>query len=126
MTLGPLALAPTATAVDVHPEWGNTSAQDATIRQGCRGYAYTYAVTPPDGDWALETFLVGPHGKQYGSGYFVTGTDPLAGAGAWRLCRRSTRGGTYTIRARLTVQNGADYYDGWLPDSTLRLRKPRR
>jgi len=129
--VGLLALVPApATAVtapsgDVHPDWGTTSAHDAKLRKGCHGYAYTYALTPPDGDWALETFLVGPRGKQYASGYFVTGDDPLAGPGSFQLCRRSTRGGRYTIRALLSVQNGGDYAEGWLPDTTFRLRKPR-
>jgi len=128
LALGLLIHAPAvnaaAPAAD-HPEWGSTSAKDATVRKGCRAYSYSYALTPPPGDWALETFLIGPHGKQYGSGYFLTGPDPLAGNSAWRLCRHSTRGGTYTIRARLTVQNGAEYYDGWLPETTFRLHKPR-
>jgi hypothetical protein len=129
VALGLTVLAPTISVADpsvVHPEWGSTTAQSAKLRTGCHGYPYGYALTPPDGDWALETYLVGPHGKQYGSGYFQTGGDPLAGTGAWRLCLRSTRGGIYTIRARLTVLNGGDSYDGWLPDSTFRLRKPRR
>ena len=128
LALGLLGLAPAVTAAAPaadHPEWGRTSTTNATVKPGCRAYPYSYSLTPPDGDWALETFLIGPHGKQYGSGYFVTGSDPLAGDGAWRLCRNATRGGTYTIRARLTAQNGADYYDGWLPDTTFRLRKPR-
>jgi hypothetical protein len=129
LALGLLVLAPpvgAATPTADHPEWGRTSTNDASLKPGCRAYAYAYVLTPPDGDWALETFLIGPHGRQYGSGYFLTGKDPLAGDGAWRLCGRATRGGTYTIRARLTVQNGADYYDGWLPDTTFRLHKPRR
>jgi hypothetical protein len=123
---GPAPAVTAAAADDVHPEWGSISAQDATVKSGCAAYLYSYALTPPPGDWALETFLIGPRGKQYGSGYFLTGKDPLAGDGAWRLCRRSTRGGTYTIRARLTVQNGGDYYDGWLSDTTFRLRKIHR
>ena len=129
--LGLLALAPAPAGASaagsdaVHPEWGRTAAADATVRKGCRGYAYSYALTPPDGDWALETFLIGPHGKQSGSGYFLTGEDPLAGPAAFRLCRRSTRGGHYTIRAYLTVLNGGTYTDGWLPETTFRLRKRR-
>jgi hypothetical protein len=129
VVVGLVALAPlmaTAAPANTHPEWGTTSARNATVKQGCRSYPYSYALTPPDGDWALETFLVGPRGKQYGAGYFDTGADPLAGEGAWRLCRRSTRGGQYTIRARLTVQNGGDYYDGWLPETTFSLHEPRR
>lgn len=122
----PVAAPGAVRASDVHAEWGRTVGHDARLRKGCRSYAYTYALTPPDGDWALETFLVGPRGKRYGSGYFLTGKDPLSGPAAWRLCLRSTRAGTYTIRARLTVDNAVDYYDGWLPDSTFRLRAPRR
>ena len=129
--LGSLALAPTATAAvptrpgaDVRPGWGSTAADDAKIRKGCRGYAYSYTINPPPGDWSLETFLVGPRGKQYGSGYFLTG-DPLTGSGAFRLCRRATKGGKYTIRALLSVQDGLEYAEGWLPETTFRLRKPR-
>ena len=122
-----LLWAPPAGAADeTHPEWGHTSAVDARLRHGCRSYDYSYALTPPDGDWALETFLVGPGGRKHGSGYFLTGKDELTGTGTWRLCLRSTRPGRYTIRALLSVQNGGDYAEGWLPDTTFRLRKPRR
>jgi hypothetical protein len=114
-----------AAPADVHPEWGTTTGHDAKIRNGCHRYRYDYALTPPDGDWSLETFLVGPGGKHYGSDTFQSG-DPLVGTGTWRLCRQSTRGGRYTIRAKLSVINGGDYYEGWLPDSTFRLRKPPR
>jgi hypothetical protein len=128
--LGLLALAPAASALpapsgEVHPDWGSTSAPDAKLRKGCHGYGYAYALSPPDGDWALETFLIGPRGKQKASGYFVTGEDPLAGPGQFRLCRGSANGGRYTIRALLTVQNGGTYAEGWLPETTFRLRKPR-
>ena len=109
----------------VHPEWGSTSAENATIKRSCHQYAYSYAITPPEGDWSLETFLVGPRGKAYGSGYFVTGKDELSGTSTWRLCKRSTKGGVYTIRAKLSVQNGTELVEGWLPDSTFKLRKPR-
>jgi hypothetical protein len=110
----------------VHPEWGSTAAPDGTLRRSCRPYTYSYAITPPAGDWALETFLVGPRGKAAGSGYFVTGQDALAGSSTWQLCKRSAKGGVYTIRALLSVQNGSDVVEGWLPDSTFQLSKPRR
>jgi hypothetical protein len=110
----------------VQPGWGSTAAADATLRRSCHSYAYSYAITPPPGDWALETFLVGPRGKAAGSGYFVIGDDGLTGTSTWQLCRRSTKGGVYTIRALLSVQNGSDVVEGWLPDSTFQLRKPRR
>ena len=109
----------------VRPDWGSTSAPDAKIKRSCHQYAYSYAITPPAGDWALETFLVAPSGKAAGSGYFVTGKDGLTGTSTWRLCKRSTKGGRYTIRALLSVQNGTELVEGWLPDSTFKLRKPR-
>ena len=113
-------------SAETHPEWGTTSAPDAKLRKGCRGYGYTYAITPPEGYWSLETFLVGRRGRVWGSGYFVTGEDPLAGPGTFRLCRRSTHGGQYTIRALLTVEGDDGSVQGWLPETTLRLRKPRQ
>ena len=122
------ASASSATATSdplVRPDWGSTSAPDAKIKRSCHQYAYSYAITPPDGDWSLETFLVAPSGKAAGSGYFLTGKDPLAGTSTWRLCKRSTKGGRYTIRALLSVQDGTELVEGWLPDSTFKLRKPR-
>lgn len=119
---------PGASAVparETHPEWGDTAAKNATVKRGCHKYDYTYALTPPDGDWALETFLVGPRGKASGSGYFVTGKDALAGKSSWRLCWHGVKGGRYTIKAKLSIQNGADLVEGWLPPSTFRLRKAR-
>lgn len=127
-TLGLLWLAPApAQADEVHPDWGSVTGHDAKVRRGCHGYAYEYAVTPPEGHWALETFLVGPRGGKRGSGYFVTGADPLAGSGSFRLCRRSTPRGTYTIRALLTVDDGFGHVtsSGWLPESTFVLTKRR-
>lgn len=127
LTLAPVTAASALPTDEVHPEWGSTASADATIKRGCRGYAYTYALTPPAGDWSLETFLVGPRGRAYGSGFFLTGDDPLVGSSQFKLCKRTTQGGRYTIRALLTVQNGeaGASYAGWLPDTTFRLKKPR-
>jgi len=129
VVVGLLTAAPAAVAAppdDVHPEWGSTSAHDAKVKKGCRSYDYGYTLTPPEGDWSLETFLIGPGGKEYGSGYFLTGADPLTGQGAFRLCWRSTKGGTYTIRALLSVEDLGDHSAGWLPETSFTLRKPRR
>jgi hypothetical protein len=120
-----LVSSPAVASADTHPEWGHTAAADARILKGCHRYSYSYALTPPDGDWQLETFLVGPHGRQYGSGWFITG-DPLVGRSGWRLCQRVVRPGTYTIRALLTVDDAVATYAGWLPDTTFRLSARRR
>ena len=49
-----------AAKAEVHPEWGRTFKKDGVLKFSCRNYAYRYAITPPEGEWALETFLVGP------------------------------------------------------------------
>ena len=66
---------------DVHPEWGTTSAKrNGVLKRSCRNYRYSYAITPPDaGDWALETFLIGPGARRLASDGFVDGFDPLVG-----------------------------------------------
>jgi hypothetical protein len=111
----------------VHPEWGHTSARNGVLRPGCHGYHYHYEIHPPPGDWSLETFIIGPRGKHLASGTFLIGSDPLSGRGHYRLCRVTTRYGRYTIRAKLTVQNGySDYQQGRLPASHFRLHAPRR
>jgi len=116
-----------APAAEVHPEWGSTTGHDARIKKGCRTYVYDYTVTPPEGYWSLETFLVGRDGKTYGSGQLITGADPTTGRSGFRLCRRSTPAGRYTIRALLTVNDDqGTQQSGWLPDSTFRLRLKRR
>jgi hypothetical protein len=125
LTTVEMPVASATAAPDIHPEWGDTAAKNATVKRGCHKYEYAYSITPPPGDWALETFLVGPGGKASGSGYFVTGKDALAGTSSWRLCRRTVKGGRYTIKAKLSIQNGADLVEGWLPPSKFRLRKPR-
>lgn len=115
-----------STPAEVHPEWGSTTGHDARIKKGCRPYRYDYAITPPEGYWSLETFLIGPRGTEYASGYFLTGEDPLAGPGVFRLCRRALEAGRFTIRARVTVGDDfTGYTEGWLPDSTFRLRPKR-
>jgi hypothetical protein len=125
-TLVPSGAAVATTPEPTHPEWGSTQvAPSLTLRQGCRRYDYSYAITPPDGDWALETSLLGPGGKKRGSNVFLTGSAELTATSSFKLCRRATKGGTYTIRALVTVQNGASYVEGYLPDTTFQLIKRR-
>ena len=109
---------------DVHPEWGKTIKRNGALKFSCRNYPYRYSITPPEGDWALETFLIGPGGVRLGSGAMVIGLDPLNGHDKFRFCRPSTRPGVFKIRARLSVQDksGKDYVQGWLPVTRFRLR----
>jgi hypothetical protein len=112
---------------EVHPEWGRTYAENGTLKKRCRNYRYTYAIDPPKGDWALETFLIGPGGEALSSGAMVIGLDPKSGADKFRFCRASTRPGMFRIRALLSVQDssGEDYVSGWLPVTKFRLRARR-
>ncbi len=131
LLVGGVGLAPPArameTAPEVHPEWGSTSADNGVLKRRCRNYAYRYQLTPPQGDWALETFLIGPGGTPLGSGAMAIGTDPAAGVDRFRICRPSTRPGVFRIRALLSVQDssGDDYVSGWLPMTKFRLRARR-
>ena len=126
-----LGLATPAGAVetrpDVHPEWGKTSTRAHRLKPGCANYRYRYAITPPDGEWALETFLVGPGGDALGHDAMAIGMDGLSGRDSFRFCRASTRPGVFKIRALLSVQDssGKDYVSGWLPVTKFRLRARR-
>jgi hypothetical protein len=109
---------------EVHPEWGRTATKAHILKRSCRNYRYTYEITPPDGEWGLEVFLVGPGGVHLGHDAMVIGTDPKKGADSFRFCRPSTRPGIFKIRALLSVQakSGKDYQEGWLPVTRFRLR----
>lgn len=108
----------------VHPEWGGTSTNAHVLKRGCRNYAYSYKITPPEGEWGLETFLIGPGGVHLSSGAMVIGMDGLSGRDKFRFCRASTRPGVFKIKALVTVQDeqGKDYQQGWLPVTRFRLR----
>ena len=112
---------------EVHPEWGQTFAENGVLKKRCRNYRYTYEIHPPKGDWALETFLIGPGGDRLSSGAMVIGMDPTKGTDRFRFCRASTRPGVFKIRALLSVQDssGKNYVSGWLPVTKFRLRARR-
>lgn len=106
---------------------GRTQEANGRLRRGCHYYAYTYRVTPPSNaeDWALETFLQGPHGKGLGADVIVSGSDPAVGTKRWRLCRNNTVAGVFTIKARITYDVYPDTYRGWVATSHFRLKPPR-
>jgi hypothetical protein len=124
LVAGSGTLAPPASA-DEHPEWGSTSAPDAVLKRGCHNYTYSYDITPPEGDWALETFIVGPRGKRLFQDAFLAAGDPKQRSAIFRICKATTRYGRFTIKAKLSVQNGSEYVEGWLPPSFFRLHRPR-
>jgi hypothetical protein len=104
--------------------WGSTGAADRTLKPGCATYNYHYRLTPPPGDWMLETFLLDPNKKRVASGYFLSAADPVKGQSKFAFCGLNTVPGVFTIRAKLTVSN-PNTRSGWLKASTFRLRAPR-
>lgn len=114
-------------APETHPEWGRTIRGDGFLKRSCRNYPYRYELTPPEGEWALETFLIGPGRVALASGAFAIGTNPPSGRATFRFCRPSTRPGVFKIRALFTIQDevGQNYQSGWLPVTKFRLRARR-
>ena len=111
----------------VHPEWGSVTGHDGKLRKGCRSYTYSYAITPPPGAWALEVVVSGPRLEGLGSGAYLDGYDPLAGTGHFTLCRNTTRRGWFTIRAKVSVDDGfGEITEGQLPPDRFRLGKRNR
>jgi hypothetical protein len=110
---------------DEHPEWGHTSAPSTVLKKGCHDYLYSYDIDPPEGLWALETFIIGPNGKHLFNSAFNGPYDPKHNTQKFRICKATTRYGRFTIKAKLSVQNGEEYVEGTLPDSHFRLHRPR-
>jgi hypothetical protein len=110
-----------------HPEWGSITGVDGKLRRGCHPYSYSYALTPPDGVWAIEVYITGPGLKPLAGGAFLDGYDPEAGPGSYKLCRNTTRPGTFTIQAKLSVDDGYGHItEGKLPADTFVLKKQKR
>jgi hypothetical protein len=103
--------------------WGRTSAANQTLLPGCRTYRYRYLVTPPSDEWSIELFLMSPKRRALASGYYLTPEDPDHGAGTWRLCTTSATPGVYTIKMRVTWDDGRVNHSGWVRPSRFRLSR---
>jgi hypothetical protein len=108
-------------------DYGHTFAKDGVLKRGCKTYSYSYDIKPPDsGDWALEVFIYGPKGTTLASGTFMEGFDETVGSDTYRLCKPTTRPGTYRIKAKLSAGGtDNDTFEVWLPVTKYKLRKPR-
>jgi hypothetical protein len=123
----PAAYADPLAGLELHPEWGTITAEDGVLRRGCHSYTYSYALTPPEGVWALEVFITGPGLLPVAGGAFLDGYDPTTGTGQYKLCTASSPHGSYTIEAKLSVDDGpARHSVGRLPADTFVMSKPRR
>jgi len=113
-------------ALALHPEWGSVTGKGGVLRRGCHIYTFSYAITPPEGIWALEIFISGPRLKHLAAGAFLGGYDPESGPGHYKLCLATTHYGTFQIEAKVSVDDGAGHItEGRLPTDTYRLRRPR-
>ena len=101
---------------------GSVHSGDGIFEKGCQSHAYRYRVRPGGSDWSLELFLIGPRGKQVSTGYKFNGHDPNRGRGRFHFCSQSTRPGRFTVRSRLTWDDG-EYHEKWLEPRTIRLRR---
>ena len=127
---GPVQAAPAASpnplaGLEVHPEWGTITGHKGVLKRGCHKYTFSYSITPPEGIWAIEVFISGPHLKHLAAGAFLDGYDPKTGTGHYKLCRVTTRYGKFRIVAKVSVDDGSGHItEGLLPTSTFKLRPP--
>lgn len=101
---------------------GSVRSPDGTLEQGCQSHRYRYRVNAEDSDWSLELFLVDPDGETIATGYEWKGRDPARGRGRFEFCAQPTRPGTFTVRARLTWDDG-EYHEKRLKPRKIQLRR---
>lgn len=101
---------------------GAVHSRDGVLKRGCQSHPYRYRVRPGGSDWSLEVFLIGPRGKHISTGYEWKGRDPRRGHGHFDFCAQATRPGRFTVRSRLTWDDGR-YHEKWLAPRTIRLHR---
>jgi hypothetical protein len=130
-TVGSLLLAtpPASAGLDdgmhtlVHEDaTGRIRSDDGAFRRGCQHHPYRYRVRPADSDWSLELFLEDRRGREVSSSYEWQGADPARGRGRFGFCSRATRPGRFTVRARLTWDDG-EYHAKWLEPRRIRISR---
>ncbi len=132
LTAGALGVTPPATALpDAEDELhslqhvratGSVHSSDGTFEKGCQSHGYRYRVRGEGSDWSLELFLIDPRGRQTATGYEWKGLDPKRGRGRFEFCAQATRPGKFTVRSRLTWEDG-QYHEKWLEPRTIQLRR---
>lgn len=99
-------------------------APDGRLGRGCRDYALSYAVTVPDADWSLDLSTQDRRGKGVSAQSLLGPNDPESGVLPFRLCRRATVPGRFTVTGVLTWYDGDRQTTASVTD-TFRLRRPR-
>ena len=101
---------------------GSVRSADGVLKRGCQSHGYSYRVRPGGSDWSLELFFVGPRGKQVSTGYEWKGKDPKRGRGRFEFCSQATRPGRFTVRSRLTWDDGRTH-EKWLEPRAIRMHR---
>lgn len=99
------------------------SEANATLRAGCQRYTYDYRISPPESQWSLETFLVGPKGERLGSDDILSGADPTTGTKTWTICKTNAEAGRFTVKGKFTYNDYPEQYSGWIQPTTFTLTK---
>lgn len=91
-------------------QYGTLSAGDdlLPLPNRCGVYTYSYDLTPPDGEWAIETFVTDPRGNTVAS---YAALDHYSNGGttattSFTLCRNNTRPGVFTLSAIVSSDDG--------------------
>jgi len=100
---------------------GSVRSPNGDFDHGCQRHRYRYHVDARGSDWSLELFLVDSDREQVANGYEWKGRDPARGRGHFTFCSQATEPGRFTVRARLTWDDG-EYHEKWLKPRTIRLR----
>lgn len=106
---------------------GSTHAADYRLRPGCHTLRFSYRISPPEPEWALEVFIVDAAGTGQATDISASGADPTSATHSFQLCTDAIAPGRFTIRARLTYHHYASMplldhdadYTGWLASSTF-------
>ena len=101
---------------------GAVRSPDGVLEKGCQSHGYRYRVQAAESDWSLELFLVDPDDEQVANGYEWKDHDPARGRGRFEFCAQPTEAGTFTVRARLTWDDGK-YHEKWLKPRKIRLHR---
>jgi len=137
VSLGLVAAAAPATAAAPTPAqfaaMGSTHAPAYTLPPGCHWYSYSYRISPPEPEWALEILVTDAAGVAQASDVILSGADATTGTKRFQLCASNTAApGQFTIRGKLTYRHYATMpivdhsqdYSGWIATSHFRVTKP--
>ncbi|WP_210504015.1 hypothetical protein [Nocardioides xinjiangensis] len=105
---------------------GTLSAADGRLRRGCKDYRYAYAVVSESEDWTFDITLQDRFDRGVNSQSLLGPYDDEAGVLTYRLCRRATSPGRFTLTGRLTAYEGTSKETSVTVTESFRLRRRNR